>query len=60
MEQRRRIRMRRLVDQTLDLMREGALVRSDAARALEAAGVPFHVICRVLSVEVATPVAQAA
>lgn len=53
MEQRQRIRMRRLVDQTLELMRDGRLRRSEAARALETAGVPFHVICRVLGTLVA-------
>ena len=49
MDNRRRIAMRRLVDETIRQINAGTVRPDQAARALHGAGVPFSVIGRVIA-----------
>lgn len=48
MEQRTRLKLRRLIELCLDSVRRGFMSVSRAAQTMEAAGAPFEVVCRVL------------
>jgi|GEM_PF-4492102 len=48
MEQRTRLRLRRLIDLCLEAVARGMMPLPKAAEMMEAAGAPFEVVCRVL------------
>ncbi|MDX9885117.1 hypothetical protein [Thauera sp.] len=48
MDQRVRVRLRRLIDLCVDGVSRGVMPMQRAAQTMESAGAPFEVVCRVL------------